>query len=177
MSVGQSTQFVQHDLFGLSWMHTAVNVEAALVGNSVKRGGTGADVSHRDGTRTKKWIGTALEFLVQALNTLDKGNGFIKGIVAAFGRAGMTTAPLKGDADLGTPTMATINIHPGRFADDDEIRTNAFVLNQGIAGDAITPFFHIAKIIERPVPRQPQLFQRCHGINHWRGRALFVARA
>ena len=136
-------------------MHTAVNVDIALVGNGVERGGASADVRHGDGAWSKKWVGTALELPVQSLDSLDKGNGFVEGVVAAFGGAGMAAAPLKGDADLGTPAMAAIDVHLSRFADDDKVRANTLVFNEGVAGDTVAPLLHIAKIIECPVFCQP----------------------
>src|SRR5690348_448949 len=51
------------------------------------------------------------------------------------------------------------------------------MLDEGIAGDAIAPFFHVAEIIERPIFRQTKLFQGCKGVDHGWGRAFFVARA
>ena len=66
----------------------------------------------------------------------------------------MTAPPFKGDADLGTPTVATVNLHIGRFAYHYKIGANTFVFDQGITRNAVTPLFHVAKIIERPIARQ-----------------------
>jgi len=73
--------------------------------------------------------------------------------------------------------MAAINLHIGGFADDDKIGANAFVFDKGVAGDAIAPFFHIAEIIERPIPREAKFFKGSHSIDHRRRRTFLVARA
>src|SRR5438132_784534 len=177
MSVRQGTQFVQHDFFGFGGMHATINIKVALVGDGVERGRARADIGHGNRARAKKWVWSALQFLVQLLHALYKGNCLVQSVIAAFGRTGMTTAPLKGNADLGTATMAAINFHVGRFAYHYKIRTNTLVLNQRITGNAVAPLFHVAKIIERPILRQSQLFQRRQRIDHWRGGALFVASA
>src|SRR5947209_14021789 len=105
---------------------------------------------------------------MQLLDALYKRDGFVEGIIAAFRGAGMTAPPLKDDADLGAPSVAPVNLHVSRFAYDDKIGANALVLNQGITGDAVTPFFHVAKIIERPISRQSELLHGGHGIDHRR---------
>ena len=145
MSVRQGTQFVQHDFFGFGGMHATINIKVALVGNGVERGRARADIGHGNRARAKKWVWSALQFLVQLLHALYKGNSLVQGVIAAFGRTGMTTAPLKGNADLGTATMAAINFHVGRFAYHYKIRTNTLVLNQRITGDAVAPLFHVTK--------------------------------
>src|SRR5579859_3872238 len=97
-------------------MHTAVNIDVALVGDGIERGGASANVGYCDRAGAKEWVGTAFQFLVQALYSLNKGNGLVEGVIAAFRRTGMATAALEGDADFGTPAMAAIDVHRGRFA-------------------------------------------------------------
>src|SRR5437763_8968101 len=89
----------------------------------------------------------------------------------------MATAPLKGDADLGTLAVAAVNLHVGRFPYNYKIGAHILVFDQGITRNAVTPLFHVAKIIERPISRQSQLLQCGHGIDHRRRRALFIASA
>src|SRR5258708_36798606 len=111
---------------------------------------------------------------MQFFDSLNKRNGLVERIITAFGRASMATAPLEGDTYLSTTTVTAINLHAGGFADHDEIGANALMLDKAITRNAIAPSFHIAIIIERPVFRQPKLFQSSHSSNHSRHRPLLM---
>src|SRR5579883_2084040 len=51
------------------------------------------------------------------------------------------------------------------------------MLDEGVARDAVAPLFHVAEVVEGPIARQAELFERRQGIEHRRRRALLVARA
>src|SRR2546425_10256666 len=113
---------------------------------------------------------------MQSFDSLNKRNGLVERIITTFGRTGMATAPFEGDTYLSTTTVTAINLHVGGFANHDEIGTNALMLDQSMTRNAIAPFFHVAKIIERPVFRQPKLFQCSQRIDHgWRGTLLIAS--
>ena len=74
--------------------------------------------------------------------------------------------------------MRTINLHLGRFADDDKVWTNAGVnFYKGVRCDAVTPFFHIAEVINGGVFQQTQFVGDPQTMHHTGRGSLLIASA
>src|SRR5579872_1789183 len=73
--------------------------------------------------------------------------------------------------------MAPVDVELGGLPDNHEVRTNSFVLDQRVGGDAVAPLLHVAEVVERPVAKQIELDQGGDGVDHGRRRALLVARS
>src|SRR2546429_7207966 len=114
---------------------------------------------------------------MQLLNALNKWDGLVERIIPTFRRACMATNSLEGDTDVGASTVPAINFHIGGFANHYEIGANTLVFYERIPRDTVAPLFHIAKIVERPVFGQPQLFECGHCIDHRRCGTLLIASA
>ena len=82
------------------------------------------------------------------------------------------------DLHLQPALMPAIDLHFGRLANDDKIGLDFGInFHKGVRGNAVAPFFHIAKVIRRPAFEQAQSFANGKPIDHARRGAFFIARA
>ena len=82
------------------------------------------------------------------------------------------------DLEFNTSFMPAVNLHSGRFTDDNKIRSDFGVsLNECVGSNPITPFFHIAKVIHGVIVEQAQIAGNSHTVNHAWGAALFITGA
>ncbi len=74
--------------------------------------------------------------------------------------------------------MTAIDEHLGRFADDNEIGFYFRVhFNEGVGGNAITPFFHVAEVVGCPAIKQAEVTRHGQAIDHAGGGAFFITSA
>ena len=114
------------------------------------------------------------KFGFEVANASNDGQQFIDRIIAKMIARGMCGPAFGGHFHFKTAFVTTIHVHLGRFANDNEIRFDLRInFNECVGRDAVTPFFHVAKIVGGPAFEQTEVTRNCETVNH-AGRTILL---
>ncbi len=134
---------------GLTEGHTPVDIDNSFIRHSVDAGSFNSHIRDSDLAMTQEGVVPQAGF--QITDTCDHRDEQIDGIDTDMIAGGMCRNTFGSYLELDPTLVSTIDLHLGWFADDHKVRSDARVnFNEGIGCDAITPFFHIAKIPGSP---------------------------
>ncbi len=129
--------------------HTAIDKDNGRIRYGIDGWCLNQHITNSDLAMTQKFVITKLRF--QVADAGNYGKQFIDRIVAQVIRCSMCRLALGSDLHFKATLMSAIDEHFCRLTNDNKIRFDLGIhFNKCIGRDAVTPLFHIPKVIRGP---------------------------